>query len=111
MNKQNFKFGIVGIILAILTIIPAKGIDTVKIPLTYAFDWDLINKLPIEISFNHSNVYSTTDQLYLLKFNLTVDIQSFPSHQNRDRIEIGLKYPSDFISAMAATFKISYDSV
>lgn len=49
--------------------------------------------------------------LYLLKFNLTVAIQSFPSHQNRERIEIGLKYPSDFISAMAATFKISYDSV
>lgn len=70
------------IILLYLTMV-AQQIEVVHIPLTYAFDWDLITKLPITIAFNHSNVYSTsqTEQLYLLNYNLSVNVKSFAEHQ------------------------------
>ena len=54
-----------------------------RIPLTYVFDWDLIAKLPVRIAFNHSKVYSTspTEKLFLLGYNLSVAISSFPEKQ------------------------------
>jgi hypothetical protein len=54
-----------------------------RIPLTYVFDWDLIAKLPVRIAFNHSKVYSTspTEKLYLLGYNLSVAVSSFPEKQ------------------------------
>ncbi len=68
----------------------------VRIPLTYAFDWDIKTKLPIEISFNHSNIYSTspTKELFLLGQNITADVKNFASKPNKSKVEIGLKFPS-----------------
>lgn len=82
----------------------------VRIPLTYAFDWDLKTKLPIQISFNHSNIYSTstTKELYLLNHNISANVKNFPDKQNRSRVEIGLKFPSDFIVALSKTFGTAY---
>lgn len=84
-----------------------------RIPLTYVFDWDLITKLPVRISFSHSSVLSTspTKKLHLLNYNLSVSIGSFPVRQEGDAVEIGLKYPSDFIAAMAASFGVEYSDV
>lgn len=48
------------IIILLCLMMVAQQIEVVHIPLTYAFDWDLITKLPITIAFNHSNVYSTS---------------------------------------------------
>lgn len=103
----------IGLMVLLLSLLHVQCVDINKIPLSYAFDWDMLTKLPIDISFNHSAVYSTspTEQLFLLNYNLSLNVQYFPEHQERDRIEIGLKYPSDFISAMAASFKIPYDEV
>jgi hypothetical protein len=85
----------------------------VRIPLTYAFDWDLKTKLPIQISFNHSNIYSTstTKELFLLNHNISVNVKNFPDKQNKSRVEIGLKFPSDFIVALSKTFGTSYEAV
>jgi len=101
------------LLLIFLITVSISAIDITRIPLTYAFGSDMITKLPIEISFNHSNVYSTslTNHLFLLKYNLSVAVESFPRKPESNKIEIGLKYPSNFISAMAASFKVSYDSV
>lgn len=89
------------------------GGEVVRIPLTYVFDWDMITKLPVRVAFNHSSVYSTspTEHLHMLNYNLSVSIASFPTHQDGDVVEIGLQYPSDFIAAIAASFKVEYSAV
>jgi hypothetical protein len=55
--------------------------EIIRIPLTYVLDWDFIAKLPVHISFSHSNVYSTstTKQLYLMNYNLSVSVKPFPN--------------------------------
>jgi hypothetical protein len=85
----------------------------IQLQLTYAFDWDLIKKIPIELSFNESKTFSTspTSQLYLYQANITMNINYFAEKQGREKIVLGLAYPSDFISAVAATYGISYESV
>lgn len=85
----------------------------IRIPLSYAFDWDLTTKLPIYISFNHSNIYSTrpTKYLFLLDHNVSAPVKNFPIHQSKDRVEIGLKFPSDFIASLSKTYGVSYEAV
>lgn len=101
-------------VLYVLLVGAAVGSDEIqRIPLTYVFDWDLIAKLPVRIAFNHSKVYSTspTDKLYLLGYNLSVAVSSFPEKQAEEGVEIGLKYPSDFVGALAASFGVGYGDV
>lgn len=85
----------------------------IRIPLSYAFDWDLTTKLPIYISFNHSNIYSTrpTKHLFLLDHNVSAPVKNFPIHQSKDRVEIGLKFPSDFIASLSKTYGVSYEAI
>jgi len=91
----------------------AQSNPIIRIPLTYAFDWDLKTKLPIEISFNHSNIYSTrpTKYLFLLGHNLSAPVKNFPTDQPKDRVEIGLKFPSDFVASLSKTYGVSYEAV
>ena len=81
-----------------------------RIPLSYAFHSDLQTKLPITISFLHSNILSVspTPQLYLLGLNLSAPVKYFPTAQTTNHVEIGLGYPSDFISAVSSMFGIQY---
>lgn len=85
----------------------------IKIPLTYAFDYTHKNKLPIELSFNHSYVYSTspTPNLLLLNYSIAVVVRNFPIQPNKSKVEIGLKFPSDFIIALSKSYGVSYDKV
>jgi len=85
----------------------------IKIPLTYAFDYNQKNKLPIELSFNHSYVYSTspTPELLLLNYTIPVTIRSFLIPPNKSKVEIGLKFPSDFIIALSKNYGVSYQKV
>ena len=87
--------------------------DEIKIPLTYAFDATKTNKLPIELSFNHSYIYSTspTTDLYLLNYSLTTVIRPFVTPQNRSVVQIGLKFPSDFIVSLSKAYGVSYSKV
>ena len=50
-----FRLALALLLMALL----AQSNPVIRIPLSYAFDWDLVTKLPIDISFNHSNIYST----------------------------------------------------
>lgn len=90
-----------------------NGNPVIRIPLTYAFDWDLKTKLPIQLSFNHSNIYSTstTKELFLLNHNISANVKNFPAKQSKSRVEIGLKYPSDFIVAISKSFGTPYEAV
>ena len=47
----------------------------------------------------------------MMNYKLPVNIQSFPSHQQGNRVEIGLQYPSDFIMAMSKLFGVSYEEI
>lgn len=88
----------------------ASGSHTIRIPLTYAFDWDLKTKLPIKLAFNHSNIYSTspTKELFLLKHNISANVKNFPFKPNKSLVEIGLKFPSEFIVALSKTYGTPY---
>ena len=110
---RPFRFHITATILLLLEMVVIKSVvsnEIIKIPLTYVFDKDFKTKLPITISFTHSNIYSTspTEKLNLLNYNLSVSIKLFPANPPSQHIEIGLQYPSDFIMAVAASFGIRY---
>lgn len=96
-----------------LLVLLARSNPVIRIPLSYAFDWDLTTKLPIDISFNHSNIYSTrpTKYLFLLDHNVSAPVKNFPTNQSKDRVEIGLKFPSDFIASLSKTYGVSYEAV
>lgn len=102
------------ILLCVLILLSvAKSNPIIRIPLTYGFDWDLTTKLPIDISFSHSNIYSTrpTKHLFLLGHNLSAPVKNFPTLQSKDRVEIGLKFPSDFVASLSKTYGVSYEAV
>ena len=66
------KYGVLLFLLSILPAVLSLGENGImRIPLTYVLDWDFINKLPVRVSFDHSNVFSTspTSKLNLLKFS------------------------------------------
>lgn len=71
-----------------LLIYLGESSPTIRIPLTYAFDWDLKTKLPIKLAFNHSNIYSTspTKELFLLHHNISANVKNFPQKQNKSRV-------------------------
>ena len=58
------------------------------LPLTYGFLPDLTTKIPISITFNHSQVLSSspTPQLHLHNYNLTVNINPFPKPTDHPHI-------------------------
>lgn len=102
----------ISILLSLLAFL-GESTPTIRIPLTYAFDWDLKTKLPIKLSFNHSNIYSTspTKELFLLEHNISANVKNFPSKENKSRVEIGLKFPSEFVVALSKTFGTPYESI
>ena len=63
----------------------SSATEEIRIPLTYAFNINKTTKLPIELSFNHSFVYSTspTPDLYLLNYSLAVPVRNFAIVPNR----------------------------
>jgi hypothetical protein len=103
------------LLLLLALALPSMAFFTpeIKIPLTYAFDYGYKNKLPIELSFNHSYVYSTspTPDLLLLNYSIPVVIRNFAIQPNKSKVEIGLKFPSDFIIALSKSYGVSYDKV
>lgn len=83
------KYAMLLFLLSLLTAVRGLGQNEImRIPLTYVLDWDFINKLPVRVSFDHSNVYSTstTDKLNLLNYNLSVSIKPFPEHRDTDQV-------------------------
>jgi hypothetical protein len=59
MKHLHFLIIVTIILLELVAIKSTASSEIVKIPLTYVFDWDFINKIPVRISFNHSFIYST----------------------------------------------------
>ena len=83
------KYGVLLFLLSILPAVRSLGENGImRIPLTYVLDWDFINKLPVRVSFDHSNVFSTspTSKLNLLNYNLSVSVKPFPEHQDADQV-------------------------
>ena len=92
----------------------AFSVSEIRIPLTYAFDYNKTNKLPIELSFNHSHIYSTsptTPNLLLYSHSIAVPVRNFAIMPASAKVEIGLKFPSDFIVALAKTYGVHYEKV
>ena len=83
------KYAMLLFLLALMAAVRGLGQNEImRIPLTYVLDWDFINKLPVRVSFDHSNVYSTStsDKLNLLNYNLSVSIKPFPEHKSSDQV-------------------------
>ena len=64
------------------------SVADIRIPLTYAFDFGRQNKLPIQLSFNHSYVYSSspTSDLLLLNYSISVVVRSFLVPSNTPKV-------------------------
>lgn len=88
---KHSQFHLTTMIILLLEMVVIQSVQSnpiVKIPLTYVFDQDFKTKLPIKISFDHTNIFSTnpTPKLNLLNYNLSVSILPFPNNESSQHI-------------------------